>query len=292
MLSFEELLSISKAKGISFPDAFMERQSLEYGDKIPAIRENMTLRLEEMRRSVKEALSKKPSGKIVSNIAHMMDFYQEENQPFSGKFITKACQIALAVATYNASMGRIVAAPTAGSCGILPGVLFAAEEAFSFPQQTVLEGLITAGGIGAIIASRATLSGAEGGCQAECGAAAAMAAGALTHMRKASPWAVAQSAALVIKSVLGLVCDPVAGLVEVPCIKRNGTLTALASICSDMATAGIESSIPPDEVIDAMYKVGRALPETLRETSLGGIAATPEALKIEEDLKAQTPEIK
>lgn len=292
MLSFEEILSISRTKAISFPDAFVERQSLEYGDKIPVIKENMALRLQEMRRSVEEALEKKPSGKIVSDISDKMNFYEGANQPLSGKFVTRACQIALAVATHNASMGRIVAAPTAGSCGILPGVLFAAEEIFSFSQQTLLEGLITAGGIGAIIASRATLSGAEGGCQAECGAAAAMAAGALTHMRKASAEAVAQSAALVIKSILGLVCDPVAGLVEVPCIKRNGTLTALAAVCSDMASAGIESSIPPDEVIDAMYKVGRALPETLRETSLGGIAATPRALKIEEKLKALAPDIK
>ena len=292
MLSFEEILSIANTKNLSFPEAFLEKQSMDYGEEVSSIKKTMESRLMEMRHSVEEALCSKPSGKIVPNTAYKIGQYQEGNQPFSGKFIARACQIALAVATYNASMGRIVAAPTAGSCGILPGILFAAKEVFSFPQEIILEGLITAGGIGAIIASRATLAGAEGGCQAECGAASAMASGALTYMRGASVETVAHSAALVIKSILGLVCDPVAGLVEVPCIKRNGTLTSLAAICSDMASSGITSTIPPDEVVDAMYKVGRALPETLRETSLGGIAATPTALKITESLKAHTPDIK
>ncbi len=177
-------------------------------------------------------------------------------------------------------MGRIVAAPTAGSCGILPGLLFAYKELFRPEEEALVDALIVAGSVGEVVASRATLAGAEGGCQAECGAAAAMGAAALVALRGGTSEAIGHSVALTFKSILGLVCDPVGGLVESPCIKRNGMLVSLAVLGADMALAGMESIIPADEVIDAMAQVGRAIPESLRETAQGGLAITPTARRL------------
>ncbi|MDD5016370.1 MAG: L-serine ammonia-lyase, iron-sulfur-dependent, subunit alpha, partial [Atribacterota bacterium] len=229
--------------------------------------------------------------KIVGNDSLKIKKYRSEGDPLSGDLISRASEIALSVATFNASMGRIVAAPTAGSCGILPGLLFSWEEHKGSPTKdiAITEGLIVAAAVGQIIANRATLSGAEGGCQAECGAAVAMGSAALVWLEfgKADPCF--QAAAISLKSVMGLICDPVAGLVEVPCIKRNGTLVALAVISADMAMSGIQSAIPPDEVVDAMYKVGKALPPSLRETGRGGVAATQTGMSITAELKKNTP---
>lgn len=188
---------------------------------------------------------------------------------------------ALAAAEVNACMGRIVAAPTAGSCGVLPGVLLTVAERLGKSDDDLVRALFTAAGFGMIIAQKASISGAAGGCQAECGSAAAMAAAAGAELAGGSPEQSAHAAAIALKSMLGLVCDPVAGLVEVPCVKRNGMAAALALAAIDMALAGIESAIPVDEVIEAMGQVGRALPESLRETAGGGLAATPAARQIE-----------
>ncbi|MCI5595442.1 MAG: L-serine ammonia-lyase, iron-sulfur-dependent, subunit alpha [Lachnospiraceae bacterium] len=196
-----------------------------------------------------------------------------------GEFIGRVMVNALKMAEANACMRRIVAAPTAGSCGVLPAVFCTYEELYHVEEQPMLEGLYVAAGIGSVIAARAFVSGAAGGCQAEIGAASAMAAAGLTYIRGGSNEAVAHSSAMALANLLGLVCDPVAGLVEVPCVKRNviGAVNAVTS--SDLAMAGIRSRIPPDEVIDAMREVGTSLPAHLRETGEGGLATTPTGIK-------------
>ena len=195
-----------------------------------------------------------------------------------GAKVKDAMIYAMAVGECNAAMGRIVAAPTAGASGVLPGVFASLKEHCHLSDRTLAEGLVVAGGIGLVIADRASLAGATGGCQAECGSAAAMAAGATVAMLGGSPAQVGYAVAIAFKNVLGLVCDPVAGLVEVPCIKRNGSCAVQALTAAEMALAGISSFIPADEAIDAMKSVGDSLPCALKETAGGGMATTPTAL--------------
>lgn len=198
-----------------------------------------------------------------------------------GNIGTRAVAYALATAEVNADMGRIVAAPTAGSSGVLPGVLLAIGEALSLTDDALVDALIVAGAIGLIISERATLAGAEGGCQAECGSAAAMAAGAAVFLYGGSIEAVTHAAALALKNLTGLACDPVAGLVEVPCVKRNAGGAAIALLSAQLALSGVRSKIPPDEVVVAIAEVGRLLPVHLKETALGGLANTKTARQIE-----------
>lgn len=193
----------------------------------------------------------------------------------TGTFLNHAMARALAVSEYNACMGKIVAAPTAGSCGIIPGTLLSVLDEGRCTEHQAVMALFTAGAIGMVIANRAFIAGAQGGCQAECGSAAAMAAAALVEVSGGSPRQCADACAMALKNQLGLVCDPVAGLVEVPCIKRNVGGIAVAFTAAEMALAGIRSRIPVDECIDAMREVGEALPCSLRETAQGGLAATP-----------------
>ena len=198
--------------------------------------------------------------------------------------LSKVIARALEMGESNACMKRIVAAPTAGACGVLPAVLVPLYEEERVSEDEVIHALYTAAGIGQVIASRAFIAGAAGGCQAEIGAASAMAAGALVFLQGGDEEQISHGAAMALKNLLGLVCDPVAGLVEVPCVKRNviGAVNALSS--ADMALAGITSRIPPDQVIDAMKEVGESMHVSLRETGEGGVANTPEARKIKEKL--------
>lgn len=202
-----------------------------------------------------------------------------ENRQISllGPIAGDAVIYALATAEANAAMGRIVAAPTAGASGVLPGVLLSLREHCRLEKDTLLEGLVVAGMIGEVIASRATLAGATGGCQAECGSGAAMAAGAAVHMLGGNGQQIGTAVSIVFKNMLGLVCDPVAGLVEVPCVKRNAGSVVQCLLAAELALAGVESFVPADEAIDAMERVGRSLPHGLRETAEGGMAATPTA---------------
>ncbi len=192
----------------------------------------------------------------------------------SGEFLGGVVYRALAVSELNSAMGRIVAAPTAGSCGIIPAVVLTLRDELGVSEDACVRALITAGGIGLVIQRNATLAGAEGGCQAETGAAAAMAAAAMVELRGGCPQAVSDAASMAIQALLGLVCDPVAGLVEVPCAKRNATGASVAVTCAEMALAGIRAAIPFDDAVDAMRRVGAALPPSLRETGEGGVAAT------------------
>jgi L-serine dehydratase len=221
---------------------------------------------------------------LIGGDAYKIKQYADKEKTLTGDFINRAMARALSSSEVNAAMGRIVACPTAGSCGILPAVVLSAGEKLNKSEDELIQALFTAAGVGIIIAKNATLAGAEGGCQAECGSAAAMASAAVVEMMGGRPEQALSAAAIVIKNVLGLVCDPVAGLVEVPCAKRNiaGTVSALTT--ADLAMSGVYSKIPFDEVVWAMYKVGKQLPSELRETALGGIAITPTALKYKKEI--------
>ena len=207
-------------------------------------------------------------------------------QNLTGEFVGTVMANALKMGESNACMKRIVAAPTAGACGVLPAVLITYEQFHKVPEAKMLEGMYIAAGVGQVIAERACIAGAQGGCQAEIGSASSMAAGALTYLQGGNCEQIATAAAMAMKNLLGLVCDPVAGLVEVPCVKRNviGTVNAMA--CADMAMAGITSRIPPDQVMDAMKEVGDKMDASLRETALGGLARTEEGVKIAEKMHA------
>ena len=201
--------------------------------------------------------------------------YNLKGKNLAGGYVGEVIVEALSMAESNACMCRIVAAPTAGACGVLPAVLLPLCHREELSQQQILEALYVASGVGAVVAHRASIAGASGGCQAEIGTASAMAAGALVALRRGSAAQIGHAVAITLKNLMGLVCDPVAGLVEVPCVKRNviGAMNAVSA--ADMALAGIESRIPVDEVIDAMGDVGRRMPVEFRETALGGLAVTP-----------------
>ena len=211
-----------------------------------------------------------------------MRLYARRGESVGGEFMDEVIVHAISMAESNACMRRIVAAPTAGSCGVVPAVLLPLCEREHYTQHELLEALYVASGIGAVIAYRASISGAAGGCQAEIGTASAMAAGALVSLRGGTNEQIGHAVAMALKNLMGLVCDPVAGLVEVPCVKRNviGAVNAISA--ADMALAGIESRIPVDEVIDAMGEVGRRMPVEFRETALGGLAATPTGKAVKE----------
>ncbi|HJA30173.1 MAG: L-serine ammonia-lyase, iron-sulfur-dependent, subunit alpha [Clostridiales bacterium] len=204
-----------------------------------------------------------------------MQQYVDEHETICGPFLGRVIEKALKMGESNACMKRIVAAPTAGACGVVPAVMLPMQEACGYSDDEMTRALYVAAGIGGVIASRAFISGAQGGCQAEVGSAASMAAGAAVYLRGGDASAIAHSAAMAMKNLLGLVCDPVAGLVEVPCVKRNVAGAVVALSAADMALAGIRSKIPPDEVIDAMRSVGQNMPVCVRETGEGGLAATP-----------------
>ena len=221
---------------------------------------------------------------LVGGDGMKMRQYNLRGESMLGEYVSSVIAEALSMAESNACMRRIVAAPTAGACGVLPAVLLPLE----LTQRQVLEALYTASGIGAVIASRASIAGASGGCQAEIGTASAMAAGALVAVRGGGGEQICHAAAMALKNLMGLICDPVAGLVEVPCVKRNviGAVNAISA--ADMAMAGIQSRIGVDEVIEAMGQVGRRMPVEFRETALGGLAATPTGKAVKERMqKAQ-----
>ena len=283
--SMEDILKAAEEKKQSL-------WSVIYEDDLEDTRMDPAVSLEKMRQTylaMKEAYAmydpnRMSASGLVGDSGEKMAKAVREGVNCSGEFMGKVMANALKMAEANACMRRIVAAPTAGSCGVIPAVFCTYEEHFKVDEDKMIEALYVAAGVGNVIAERAFVSGAAGGCQAEIGAASAMAAAGLTSLRGGSNEAVAHSAAMALANLLGLVCDPVAGLVEVPCVKRNviGAINAVS--CSDMAMAGITSRIPPDEVIDAMKEVGMALPSKLRETGEGGLAATPTGIRIKNEI--------
>lgn len=275
--SGKELVQLCNEHNKKIWEIMLLRESENTGKNIEELFDMMENSLSVMKNAVKKGLEKevKSVSGLVGGDAIRLKNRLEKNETLSGGRMLKAVASAMAVLEVNASMGQVVAAPTAGSCGIIPGVLITLGEEFDLDTRKLVEGLYTASAVGLIVSQNATVAGAEGGCQAETGTASAMAAAGVVELFGGSPEQALHGAAMTIKNILGLVCDPIAGLVEAPCVKRNAIGTANALISADMALAGIESIIPFDEVVDAMYRVGKSMPFELRETALGGLAATP-----------------
>lgn len=258
----------------------MDMSQLDRDTVWQKMKENWLVMKDAAQRGIKNR-EKSLSG-LVGGDARLLE--KQAYASYTGDVVIKAAAYALGISEVNAVMGKVVACPTAGSCGILPAAIMAGAQKNGNTDDEIIDALFTAAGIGMVIDQNASISGAEGGCQAECGSAAAMAAGALVVLRGGDVEAVCHAVALALKNMLGLVCDPVAGLVEVPCVKRNGFAAVQAMLAADMSLAGIKSVIPVDEVITAMKEVGQALPKSLKETSEGGLAVTTTAKAIEQKL--------
>ncbi|WP_214629563.1 L-serine ammonia-lyase, iron-sulfur-dependent, subunit alpha [Paenibacillus agaridevorans] len=281
--SLNELKELCLTESLTMGRLMVLEQSLETGASEAAIMEQMTAYYGVMKEAVRKGIQEDTtsrSGLTGGDAKRVLTYFSDSGMPALGESACTAMAYALAVSEVNASMGRVIATPTAGSCGIIPGVFVSTQERFGWSDEHMVYGLFAAGAIGYVIANNSFVSGAEGGCQAEVGSAIGMAAGALTELRGGTPEQAVHAVGLALKNSLGLICDPVGGLVEIPCIVRNGfgSITALAA--SDMALAGVRSVIPSDEVIDVMLEVGAAMPEKHRETAKGGLAQTPTGRKI------------
>src|SRR6056297_271614 len=286
----EELIEIAEKNEITLAQVVINREK-DLTEKTEAeVRDKMRYSLQVMRESIEKGLNEdvKSMSGLTGGDAKKVEKARKEGKSITGDLFSRILSHTLAVSELNAAMGKIVACPTAGSCGILPGSLITIADENDFTDDEIIDALFVASGFGVVIAKQASVSGAEGGCQAECGSASSMTAAAITYLMGGTKQEVASAAAIALKNLLGLVCDPVAGLVEVPCIKRNTIGSSNAVTAAEMALAGVESVIPVDEVIVAMKKVGDALPDSLKETSLGGLAATPTALKIKDELMSNS----
>lgn len=283
----EELIPYLENEKKTLWEYALEREEQSGKKEREEIRRQMEQALAVMERSSQSA--RKEPVRSVSGLtggnAWKYEAYRREGNSILGEIPSLAMAMALSCSEINASMQCIVACPTAGSCGIVPAAILSCGEARGLSREMQINGLFTASAVGMLIGSRATLAGAEGGCQAECGSAAAMAAAAVVEMLGGTPRMAFHGAAMALKNVLGLTCDPVAGLVEIPCIKRNASGAVNALLCADLALAGVESYIPFDEVVDAMYAVGKALPMSLRETAKGGLAVTPTGLRMRDEIR-------
>ncbi|HLQ73297.1 MAG TPA: L-serine ammonia-lyase, iron-sulfur-dependent, subunit alpha [Bacillota bacterium] len=289
--SMRDLLDFCNEEDISVHEAMMQLEMQTSGKTREEIADMMYTRIEKMSEAIDLGIndpSTAPSG-ISGGDALKMRQYIDSGKALSGSYVSDAMAFSMATSESNARMGVIVATPTAGAAGILPGVLFSLHKNDGTPLRELVDGLFTASMLGYVIANNSFISGAAGGCQAEVGSATAMAAGTIVGLKGGSPDQVVHATAMALKSLLGLVCDPVAGLVEVPCIKRNVNGAAIAFSSADMALAGIESRIPCDEVVQAMYEIGTDMPHTLKETSLGGLATTKTGMAIKERLYSKTP---
>lgn len=282
----ETLRTYCRENNISIAEAMQRREEQISDLSREEIREEMRKNLEVMRESVRSGLAERQES--VSGFsggeAELLYHYGKLN-PFSGATACRAAASAMAVVEVNCSMGRIVAAPTAGASGILPGVLIESAKERGWSDDEMIDALFTAGAVGLIFAQNATISGAGGGCQAETGVGAAMTAAALVELAGGAPVQALDAAAMTIKNVLGLICDPVAGLVESPCIKRNALGAVNAMLCADMALAGVTSLIPFDEVVTTMLTVGHDIRPEYRETARGGLAATPTGKRVAERVR-------
>ena len=277
----------AEARGVSLATVALEIESRDQGRPVGEIREALGRALAVMRDAVAKGLTgdlRSASGLVGGDAAKLRT---GPAGPLGGTVFRDVLMRALAVQEVNAAMGVIVAAPTAGGAGVLPAVLLGLAEREGRSEAQLIDALATAGLIGAVVAQRASLSGAEGGCQAETGAAAGMAAGAATEMLGGTPAQVGHAVALAQQGTLGLVCDPLGGLVELPCVFRNATGAAIALAAVEMALAGITFAIPADEVIDTMGEIGREMDVRYRETAGGGLAATPTGRRLAKDRLTQ-----
>lgn len=277
-----ELVELADSKKVKISQIMIEQEMEVTGKTREGILRQMETNLDVMEKAVERGLGgvKSHSG-LTGGDAVLLQEYIKKGNYLSGELLLDAVSKAVATNEVNAAMGTICATPTAGSAGVVPGTLFAVQRKLNPTREQKLEFLFTAGAFGFVVANNASISGAAGGCQAEVGSAAGMAAAAIVEMAGGTPSQSAEAMAITLKNMLGLVCDPVAGLVEVPCVKRNAMGAANAMVAADMALAGITSRIPCDEVIGAMFKIGQSMPQALRETGQGGLAATPTGRELE-----------
>ena len=284
-----ELIALTKSEGKKISEIMIEAEMEQHNRTREDIIAQMERSLEVMQAAIEKGINEdvKSRSGLSGGDGKKLTQYLAEGNYLSGATILEAVSKSVATSEVNAAMGTIVATPTAGSVGILPGTIFATANKLNSSREEMVNALFTAGAIGLVIANNAFISGAAGGCQAEVGSAAAMAAAAVVEMAGGTPEQSANALSIALKNMLGLTCDPVAGLVEVPCVKRNALGAANAMIAADMALAGIGSIIPADEVIDTMYRVGRIMPVTLKETALGGLAATATAKRLEKIISGE-----
>lgn len=280
-----ELVALTEARSCSIADVMVEQEMSVSGRSREAVREQMGRNLDVMEQAVARGMSgvKSHSG-LTGGDAVKLRAYIDSGRGLSGNTVLDAVCKAVATNEVNAAMGLICATPTAGSAGVVPGTLFALREKLNPTREQMIDFLFVSGAFGMVVANNASISGAAGGCQAEVGSASGMAAAAVVALAGGTPQQSATAMAIALKNLLGLVCDPVAGLVEVPCVKRNAMGAAVAMVAADMALAGITSAIPCDEVIEAMFRIGQSMPSTLRETALGGLAATPTGKRLKQEI--------
>jgi len=275
-----KLLEVSRQLGLSLPEVMLRRER-ELNETPPeVVYEKLRVAYGIMRQAVEESLREphKTMGGLIGGEARKLAEYRAAGKNLCGETVSRAICYAMGVLEVSASMGLIVAAPTAGASGVLPGVLIALQEQYGLTERQMLDALLVASAIGVVVAENSGISGAAGGCQAEVGTASAMAAASSVYLMGGSPEQCFAAAGLAIQNMLGLVCDPIAGLVEAPCQARNAAGASNALVSAELVLAGVPEVIPFDEVVEAARQVGHALPESLRETALGGIAATPDCL--------------
>lgn len=284
--SVYELVNIAAAKNKKISEIVLEDQAVAMEESEDALYKRMENSFDVMIESVQYGMSKniESTSGLTKGDGYKMNTYADGKNSLCGNAINKVMARAVSVSLCNAAMGKIVATPTAGSCGILPACLISLYEDRGFDKRDIVMSIFTAAAFGMVIANNACIAGANGGCQAECGSAAGMAAAALTELMGGTPAMCADACAISINNQLGLVCDPVAGLVEIPCIKRNVSGAMIAMSSADMVLAGLISEIPVDECIIAMREVGDAMHSSLKETAMGGLAATPTAIKIKNQI--------
>ncbi len=286
--SAQGLLELCESHHQSLPEVVAAYEAFRTNSSVETVWTEMERTLEVMRTSVQNGMKDRGDlAHIIKGYGYLFKEADAKGQLLGGELFKKIILYSLSVGQYNASLGRIVACPTAGSCGVVPGALLAVAEELGSSDQEVVDSLFVVGGVGIVSAAQGPISGAEGGCQAECGVASAMAAGAITYLAGGTPDQVFQAASLALQSHLGLVCDPLASLVEVPCVTRNATSAVSAVVAANMALAGIPAVIPYDETVVAMKLIGKALPESLRETSQGGLATTPTGKRIYAEMRAK-----
>ncbi|WP_264739521.1 L-serine ammonia-lyase, iron-sulfur-dependent, subunit alpha [Cytobacillus firmus] len=280
-----ELVELAENKGVKIAEIMIQQEievtGLSRDEIIAKMDRNLTVMEQAVERGLKGVTS--VTG-LTGGDAVLLQKYIQSGKALSGNILLDAVSKAVATNEVNAAMGTICATPTAGSAGVVPGTLFAVKEVLNPTRMEMIEFLFTSAAFGFVVANNASISGAAGGCQAEVGSASGMAAASIVEMAGGTPKQAAEAMAITLKNMLGLVCDPVAGLVEVPCVKRNAMGASNAMTAADMALAGITSRIPCDEVINAMFLIGQSMPSALRETAEGGLAATPTGRRLQEEI--------
>lgn len=284
--TFKELLESCGQYNKKVYELAQEKETILLDTSIEKVREKVKKSLDAMKNAIKIGMksNEKSISKQCGDDCEKLQKRYEKQKPLLGPLFEKITTYALATIEENLRMGKIVACPTAGSCAIVPAVLIAISEELNVSEEEQINALITAGMIGSIVQNKVALAGAVAGCQAECGVASAMSAGALVQILGGSEKQMVHAVALALKNILGLTCDPVAGLVEIPCVKRNAFLAIYAVTATELALAGIESKIPADEVVDALAQTGQLMSPMLKESSQAGLAKTKTALKIEQKI--------